>query len=209
MTSATIQNYLAELRQVEDQFYRTILNDPEMYMLGIRLVRAVADSLGAITDLAALIERFQHGSSEDLVPIADALEAPQVVLLDYQLARSAAFYLRAQEIQADQTRAAMIARLDEARAQGQRWVVLYEQEARRQGRTLFQRLEMHLPDGVGLHTASEFDWEKGQIYLVEPLMLDPATGQVRGDVKLPESRKQFLSHEAMIRAIEALKQKYS
>jgi hypothetical protein len=204
----TIHNYIVELRQVEDQFYRTILNDPETYMLGIQLVRAVADSLGSITDLATLIERFQRSSSEDVIPIADALEAPQVVLLDYQLALGAAFYLRAQEIQADQARAAILARLDEARAQGQCWVVLYEQAARRQGRTLFQRLEMHLPDGFGLHTASELDWEKGQIYLVEPLMLDPATGQIRSDVKLPESRRQFVTHEAMIQAIEALKQHY-
>jgi hypothetical protein len=203
-----IHNYIVELRQVEDQFYRTILNDPETYMLGIQLVRAVADSLWSITDLATLIERLQRSSSEDVIAIADALEAPQVVLLDYQLALGAAFYLRAQEIQADQARAAILARLAEARAHEQPWVVLYEQETHRQGRTLFQRLEVHLPDGVGLRTASELDWEKGQIFLVEPLMLDLATGEIRGDAKPPEPSKQFVTYEGMVQAIEALKRKY-
>src|SRR5215210_3366738 len=118
MNSKEIQAYLAEWRTIEDRFYRQVLNDSDLYMLGIRLVRAVADSLRAIDDLAALVERFQRTGSDEVAAIADALDAPQVVLLDYQLALGAAFYLRAQEIQADSARADFRTRLADARAQG-------------------------------------------------------------------------------------------
>src|SRR5574341_840711 len=99
MTAQEIREYLTELRKIEDRFYRTVLNDPDTYMLAIRLVRAIADSLKSIADLDTLVDRFQRTSSDDVIPIADALNAPQVILLDYQLALGAAFYLRAQEIQ--------------------------------------------------------------------------------------------------------------
>src|SRR5262249_996368 len=97
MSDQELQAYIAALRRIEDQFDRAVLNDSDSYMLGIRLVRAVADSLRSIVDLETLVERFQQTGSDYVVPIADTLGTPQVLLLDYQLALGAAFYLRAQE----------------------------------------------------------------------------------------------------------------
>ena len=99
MTTTETQAYVAEWRTMEDRFYRAVMGAAELYMLGIRLVRAIADTLAPVDDLAALVERFQRTGTDDVIPIADALDAPQVVLLDYQLALGAAFYLRAQQIQ--------------------------------------------------------------------------------------------------------------
>ncbi len=205
MSQHEIQSYLAEWRTMEDQFYRMVLNDTQLYMLGIRLVRAVADSLKEIGDLETLIERFQRSGSSDVIPIADALEAPQVVLLDYQLALATAFYVRAQEIRQDGARAAWHARLAGARASGQSWVVIYDHEAQRNGHTFFERLEMRLPDGLSLRTASELDWERGRVYVVEPLLLDPITGQSRRGVASRAARQEFATREEMLRAAEDLR----
>jgi len=209
MTQPEIQPYLAEWRTIEDRFYRQVLNDADLYMIGIRLVRAVADSLRATTDLETLVERFQCSSSDDVAVIADTLDAPQVVLLDCQLALGAAFYLRAQEIQQTRAQADFLARMAAARAQGQRWVALYDQESRRHGHTFFQRLDMRLSDGFSLRSASEMDWEKGRVFVIEPLLLDPATGLPRRDLAAPEPRQEFATREALAQALEALREKYS
>jgi len=209
MSPQEIREYITQWRKIEDKFYRTVLNEPEMYMLAIRLVRAIADTLTPITGLTTLIEQFQRSSSEDIIPIADSLEAPQVMMLDYQLALGAAFYLRAQEIQDELALAEMQNRIAGARAQGQRWVIIYDYEQKRYGKRLPQRLDMRLTDGLGLYAAGELDMEKGLVYAVEPMMFDLATGKQRQDIALPEPRQEFTTYEAMMQAFEALRQKYS
>ena len=136
------------------------------------------------------------------------LDAPQVVLLDCQLALGAAFYLRAQEIQQARAQADFQARLAAARAQGQRWVTLYDQERRRHGHTFFQRLDMRLSDGFGLRSASEMDWEKGRVFVLEPLLLDPATGLPQRDHPAPEPPQEFATRAALDLALAALREKY-
>lgn len=190
---------------MEDHYYRQIMNDPDLYMLGIQLVRAVADSLRA-TSLEELVERFQRSGSDEVAAVADGLERPQVVLLDYQLARGAAYYLRAQDIQEQRMRADFHTRLAEARARGQRWVLLYEQESWRQGHAFFQRLDLRLPDGLGLRSASEMDWEKGRVYVLEAMVLDLATGLPRRDIPAPEPRQEFATRAALDAALATLRE---
>jgi hypothetical protein len=203
------QAYVAEWRAMEDRFYRAVMGAAELYMLGIRLVRAIADTLAPVDDLAALVERFGRTGTDDVVPIADALDAPQVVLLDYQLALATAFYLRAQEIQDARADADLQQRVEGARAQGHTWVVLADRETRRYGKVFFQRLEMHLPDGFGLLTASEMDWERGRIYVVEPLLLDPQTGRRRTGTPPLEPPRVCATPEEMRRVAAQLRQKYT
>ena len=209
MTAEEIREYLTELRKVEDRFYRTVLSETETYMLAIRLVRAIADNLTSISDLATLVERFQRSSSDDVIPIADSLDAPQVILLDYQLALGAAFYLRAQEIQEEHGRAALQSRLAEAQAQGQNWVVVFDVEQTRYGKSFSRRLEMRVSDGFSLYTSSELDMDKGLVYTVEPMWIDRVTGKQRQDIALPEPRQEFPTHGAMLEAAATLRQKYS
>ena len=208
MTAQETREYLAELRKIEDRFYRTVLNDPEMYMLGIRLVRAIADSLKPISDLETLVEHFRRASSDDVVPIADALNAPAVLLLDYQLALGAAYYLRAQEIQEERGRAAMQGRIIEAQANGQNWVLVFNDEQTRYGKPFARRLEMRVSDGFSLYSGSELDLETGLVYVVEPMWIDLVTGKQRQDVTLAEPRQEFATHEAMMEAAAALRRKY-
>jgi hypothetical protein len=141
--------------------------------------------------------------------IADELAVAQVDFVDFELTRDAAFYLRYQEILDRQDQARIQIRLAEAQAQGTQWVTLYDNEAKRQGRAFFQRLEMRLPDGLGLYTALELDMEKGRVYVVEPLMLDPATGEPLPGMAAPDPREEFSSREEFTAAAAALRKKYS
>ncbi len=208
MTPAEIREYLTELRRTEDQFYRTVLNETDMYMLAIRLVRAIADSLQSVSDLETLIERFQRASSDDVIPIAEALDTPQVMVLDYQLALAAAFYLRAQEIQEEGARADFQSRAAAARAQGRPWAVISDYEQRRYGKSLFRRLEMRLSDGLSVLFGSELDMEKGLTYTLEPMWLDPATGKPQQGIALPEPRQEFATREALLEAVATFRENY-
>ena len=209
MEPAEVRAYLVELRKSEDQFYRQVLNDTDLYMLAIRLVRAIADSLPATTGLEALIERFQRSSADDVIPIAEALETPQVMVLDYQLALAAAFCLRAQENQEQASQADFQGRLAAAHAQGQTWALIYEREQKRYGKLLFRRLEVRVADGLSLYTGSELDLEKGLVYTLEPMWLDLASGKPRQGLALPQMRQEFTTLEALLAASTAFRQAYA
>jgi len=208
MTQPETQAYVAEWRQIEDKFFRTILNSPEWYMLGVRFVRAIADSLHAIPSTAALVERFQRTTAEDVIPLADALDAPQVVMLDYQQALGAAFYLRAQELHEENARSTWGQRVAAARAEGASWALIYNQETQRYGKRFFQRFETHLADGLTLHSSTDLDWEKGLVYTLEPLFVDLATGLPRRDIRPAEAQQEFKTQDEWAQAVVALKQKY-
>ena len=208
MTAEETREYLAEWRKIEDRFFRTVLNEPDMYMLGIRLVRAIADSLKPVSDLDALVERFRRASSDDVIPIADALNAPGVILLDYQLALGAAYYLRAQEIQEERGRVALRSRIMEAQARGQNWALVFDDKQTRYGKPFSRRLEIRVSDGFGLYSGSELDLETGLVYVIEPMWIDLATGKQRQDVTLAEPRQEFATQEAMLDAVAALRRKY-
>ena len=209
MTEQEIQTQALAWRKAEDRFYQSVLNAPEIYTAGIRLVRALTNSLAHLVEPEALVEAYQNFDLDQVSPIADELAVAQVDFVDFEMARDAAFYLRYQEILDLQDQARVQARLAEAQAQGTQWVTLYDNETKRQGRAFFQRLEMRLPDGLGLYTAVELDLEKGRVYVVEPLRLDPATGEPLRGVPPPDPRQEFSSREEFTAAAAALRKKYS
>ena len=209
MTEQTVATQALAWRKAEDRFYQSVLNAPEFYTVGIRLVRAVANSLAAVVEPEALVEAYQQFELEQVGLIADEMDLAQVDFVDFTLARDTAFYLRYQEILDQQDQARVQANLAEAGAAGVQWVTLYDNETKRQGRAFFQRLEMRLPDGLGLYTGVELDMEKGRVYVVEPIMLDPASGEPRRGVPAPDPREEFSSREAFNAAVVRLREKYS
>jgi len=200
---------LKSWRQEEEKFYRSVLNDSELYMSAIRLVRAIVDSLDDITDLNSLVSRYRLIDSSYVTPIAKALDSPQLVILNYDLAISAAFYLRSREILESKALAETEALVAKAREDGEEWVVIYDYETQSSGYTFFQRLEMHLSDGISLHIASELDLEKGRIFSVEPMVLDLKTGRVKQNSDPPDPRQEFATREDLMAKVVRLRAKYS
>lgn len=209
MAEQEIQALALTWRKAEDRFYQAALNTPEVYADGIRLVRALANSLSHVAEADELVQLYQNYDLDHIGLIADELALAHGDFIDFELARDAAFYLRYQEILDQQDQARIQARLAEAQAQGAEWVTLYDNETRRQGRTYFQRLEMRLPDGLGLYTAVELDLEKGRVYVVEPMFLNPSTGEPRRGVTPPDPREEFRTREELATAVARLREKYS
>lgn len=209
MADQGLSTYLTEWRKAEDKFYGAALSAPELYTAGVRLVRGIADSLSDVETVEELLAVYPETSIKHIAEVADSLNIVQRDFLDYHLARDAAFYLRHREILETQAKRQMMARIAAADQHDQTWVMLYNTEYERQGTTFFQRLEMHLPDGMGLYSGVELDWEKGRLYVVEPMRLDPASGErLRRDKSL-DPRQEFSTLEEMQTALEALRKKYS
>ncbi len=196
-------------RKREGKYYASVLDVPELYMAGIRLVRAVVDRLNDITTPEVLLDTYRQTTVDLVVEVADGLGVPQLAFVDYDLALDTAFYLRYQEIAKAQAEAEAKARIAEAKAEGSAWVVLYDNETNRPGHSFFRRLEMHLPDGLGLYTAVELDLEKGRLYVLEPLVLDPDTGQPRRGISPPDPRQEFTTRAELATATATLHEKYS
>ena len=141
--------------------------------------------------MEGLLKEFHEGDPDLAASAADDLELPQLELLDFDQVREAAFFLRYQEIAGIQYQAEIQQQLAAARASGAEWAVLHEETTRVRGRSYTRRLEMHLPDGFALYTGSEMDWEKGRVYVVEPMSLDPESGQPRRDGHWPVPGRSF------------------
>jgi hypothetical protein len=203
------QELLTAWRKAEDRFYSSVMNAPELYTAGIRLVRAIANDLQDVTAVADLFDAYPNMTISRVATIADSLALIQRDFLDYNLARDAAFYLRHREILEEQAQTEILTQLEAARAQGEAWVTLYNNETPGQSITFFQRLEMHLSDGIGLYSALELDWEKGRVYVIEPIYLDPATGLPTRQLAPPGPRQEFTNREEFMVTLAALRAKYS
>lgn len=207
--SATWFSDVREWRKAQDSFYAAAMSDAELYMTAVRLVRAIVDSLADITDFEMLLQRYRQSDASDVYSIAESLDEPRMIFLDYDLALGTAFFLRAQEIREEETTAEMQAQIAAARLSNQTWAVLLNEEANRKGIRFFERLEMNLHSGVGLRLAAELDFEKGRVFVLEPLMLDVSTGEARRDIKLDKKKQEFETEAELNEAAEALRRYYA
>jgi hypothetical protein len=117
--------------------------------------------------------------------------------------------LRAQEIQEQVTRADFQKRVAAASAQGQSWALIFDHEQKRYGKPLFRRLEVRVADGLSLYAGSELDLERGLVYALEPMWLDPASGKPRQGLALPQPRREFATREELLAAAAAFRQEYA
>jgi hypothetical protein len=178
-------------------------------MGSMRLVRLIVDSLEHVTDVNSLVSHYKKIDSSYVDPIAKTLDLPRLVFLNYDLALSAAFYVRWREILEYQSLAETEILVAKAQENGEEWVVIYDNETERSGYSFFERLEMHLPDGISLRIASELDLEKGRVFSVEPMVLDLKTGRIRQDYSPSETRQEFTTKEALMVEVGRLRTKYS
>jgi len=178
-------------------------------MKALRLVRAIVDSLKDITAMESLITRYQEIDPSYVVPIAKSLEMPQLVVLNYELTLSVAFYLRGREIVESQALSRTEDLVSKAKENGDEWIVIYDNKTEHNGYKFFSRLEMHIPDGKSIHFASELDLEKGRIFSVEPMLLDPKTGSIKKDSNSLGPRKEFITKKNLMSEVIQLRKKYS
>ena len=169
---------LLRWQAAEEQLYPVVMVRPDLYERSIQLVRSVADELRELTTPAALLEAFgRSGEIAARVIRRESLEL-EVEGVDLVLATTAAFSLRYRELVGEVARRQAIERIQAARERGDAWVVLHESGTPEQAPAVpYRRLEMHLGDGSGLHVFVQQDPETAApVYAVEPVQLDPRTG---------------------------------
>ena len=98
-------------------------------MKALRLVRVIVDSLKDITDMESLITRYREIDSSYVVPIAKRLGIPQLVVLNYELTLSVAFYLRGREVLESQALSRTAELVKKAKENGDEWILASESVA--------------------------------------------------------------------------------
>ena len=194
-------------RAAEQRLYPAVVSSPEGYDRYVALVRAVTDELGSVRSTEALVDAYVDGV--DIA--ADAARSHMLPTegLDLDLALGAAFCLRYRELVAETRREEVQRRVSEAMAQGEEWVVIREAPPWLQSPfPPWRRLEMHLPEGNGLHTwVEESLGDEGVEYGVEVVKLDPGTGRWLSGQPVVD-RQTFSEYSVWQDAVEALKARY-
>lgn len=192
---------LAERWQAaESRLYPVIFADPLRYELYLRLVRAVADALKDRSTAEQLVEAYTGGSAL-LARAVDELSL-EGSSIDEELVVDAAFQVRYRELRAELQQAEAEQRI-EAAGSGPQWVVLAETgTAPTVPEPGYRCLEMHVPEGTGLHTFVENDPSTYDArYGIELLRLDPRTGEHLASHESPH-REDFEDADEWTRAVE-------
>ena len=181
-----------------------VVVNPHQYEANLSLVRAMTDDLGDVEGVDHLVEEYQGGTDRLAAAVGRlgvAAPSPDVapLLID------AAFQGRHRELPSERQQAKAVNRMAQAGAEPA-WVNLAE--AGNDGpsaATGFQRVEMRVPDGLGMHTYIDIDATTYRpLYGIEILQLDPETGEHVGTHARPE-RTEFTDHKEWLAAIAEIK----
>ncbi len=192
----------------ERRLYPVVMARPDLYERYLALVRALADDLGDLSTPEALAAAFGNAVAR-AARTAARVGAPTEGL-DLGVAAGAAFALRYREVKAAAARAAVAARVQEATAKGERWVVLQEPPGERApdpfAAAVSSRVELHVPTGVAIHSFVELDPDTYQPrYGVEAARLDPVSGELARDAQPVATPRTFDDPTAWKQAVTALR----
>jgi hypothetical protein len=192
----------------ERRLYPVVMARPDLYERYLMLVRALADDLGDLSTPEALAAAFGEASVRAARTAARA--GIRADGLDLGLAAEAAFALRHREVKAAAERAATAARVRDATARGERWVVLREAAGGQPpdpfGSAISSRVELHIPTGVAIHSFVELDPDTYQPrYGLEAARVDPIGGELTGNQNPIATPRTFDDPAAWERAVASLR----
>lgn len=198
----TLGELAGRWRLAEQRLYPIILADPAGYQRCLLAVRRLADELVAVTTPAALVAAFagaQPRAAAALRAVGGAGDAGSA-----ELVAGAAFALRQRELAAAQAASERATRIADAARTGASWVVVAEAGERAMAAFgHYRRLEMHLPDGMGIDAYAEPQADRAApVFVVERVPLDPASGAALSE---PAQRWSFEDLEAWAAAAAALR----
>jgi hypothetical protein len=188
----------------EQRLYPALMAWPEGYERSIALARAVADELGCVRTTESLADAYAQGVN--ITAAAARRHMLPTDGIDLELVAGAGFCLRYREIVTETQREEVARIVGEARARGQEWVVIHEARPWQQRPfPPWRRVEMHLPEGTGLHEWVEESLEgAGVEFGVEIVPLDPKTGRWLADHPIGD-RRMFSDYEAWREEVDRLK----
>lgn len=198
---------VARWEEAERRLYPLALSLPDVYERYLVLVRELADRLSGVPSVADLVRIYEDEAAA--APEGAAAARAATDGLDADLARSAAFALRYREIRALARGAEPAERLRQAAERGEAWVTLYETPAAQAlpfGQGGYDRWEMHLSTGRGLHAFVEFDADTLEpVYGLEVLRLSQVDGTPVPEAAPLVGRRTFADRTALQSAIEKIR----
>ncbi len=191
----------------EARLYPLVMAQPELYERCVSVVRAVADDLRSARTPEQLAEAF--GGRAAILESVVASKGFATEGLDLELVAQAAFGLRYREVVMEVQREDAIRRVREAGQTRLPWVVLRETAgAAGPFAAPYDRLEMHVPTGVGLHAFVELGPEMDRPrFGVEVLKLDPRTGDRVSDTGHPAELRTYGDRDRWQEAIEEVRRR--
>ena len=197
---------LTQWRSAESKLYPMVVMNPHQYEANLELVRAMTVDLSDVAQIEDLVTAYENGSER----LASAVERLGVSVPRADIGPlliDAAFQGRYRELPGERQQARAARRIAAA-GKGPAWVLLGETGDDGPGAaTGFRRIEMHLPDGFGIHSYTDIDANTFlPLYRIETLQLDPATGDYTGKDARPE-RREFTERAEWLDALAAIKAK--
>lgn len=197
---------LRRWRLGEERLYPVATVRPDLYEAVIGIVRSLADHLGRVPDIDALVTTYRTSVRD--AELADAGISRDDVSpeVDLDLVRDAAYQVRARELTQRAATERTETAIRRARAAGDRTAVLWS-EGERELWPPYRRVEMSLATGHAVSVSVHMDADTlTPRYALEGLELDPETGEVaRIDPLVP--RREFSDPDEWRSAADELRKR--
>ncbi|MGD9570592.1 MAG: hypothetical protein AB7V62_01750 [Thermoleophilia bacterium] len=191
-------------RTGEERLYPVATVRPDLYQAVVGIVRALADHLGRVPDIDALVTTFRASDRDAELAAAGVDVAGLPPEIDRDLVRDAAYQVRVRELQVRASVERAETTIRRARAAGERVAVVWA-EGEREEWPPWRRVEMSVATGRAVALSAELDPDTMTArWAVEGLALDPETGAaLEGEPLAP--RREFTEPESWRAAADALR----
>lgn len=195
---------LRRWRQGEERLYPVATVRPDLYEAVVGVVRALADHLGRVPDVDALVVTFRESDRDRELDDAGVRLIDLSPEIDLDLVRDAAYQMRARELTMRASAERTDTAIRRARAGGARTAVIWA-EGERELWPPYRRVEMSLATGraVAVTTAMDPDTMMPR-YAVEGIALDPETGEALDEGPLA-ARREFTDPDQWRAAADELR----
>lgn len=179
---------LRRWRLGEERLYPVATVRPDLYESAIGVVRSLADHLGRVPDLDALLVTFRTADRDAELEEAGVARADLPPEIDLDLVRDAAYQVRARELSMRAATERTDTAIRRARAAGEATAVIWS-EGERELWPPYRRVEMSLATGRAVALSTEMDPDTMMPrHAVEAIQLDPETGESASDEAIAPRR---------------------
>jgi hypothetical protein len=168
---------LRRWRLGEERLYPVATVRPDLYEAVIGLVRSLADHLGRVPDLDALVITYEASVRDVELAEAGVVREDVSPEIDLDLVRDAAYQMRARELTQRESAERTEAAIRRARSAGEATATVWS-EGDRETWPPYRRVEMSLSTGRAVAVSTHMDPDTMRPrFAVEGLELDPETGE--------------------------------
>jgi hypothetical protein len=197
---------MRQWRSGEEKLYPVVTVRPDLYETCIGLVRSLADHLGSVPDVDALVTTYRVTDAQDereAAGLGDTFVPPEV---DLGLVRDAAYQVRARELSVREPQERNEQLIRRARAADAPTVSIWN-EGEHEDWPPYRRIEMSLETGRAVAVSTELDPDTmTPRYVLEALQLDPDTGVATAGSEPLLPRQVFADREAFGAAVDRMRQ---